>query len=68
MILTLGEIKAAIIFQIWRNSVSRRFTSFSIRVIAESGLLYTLTSIAVVCVSLKSSNGYTITTAIVCHL
>ncbi|KAF8347388.1 hypothetical protein F5887DRAFT_1281090 [Amanita rubescens] len=41
------KIEAAIILKIWRNSLSRRFSLFAIRVIAESGLLYTLTSIAV---------------------
>ncbi|KAF8338659.1 hypothetical protein F5887DRAFT_1077593 [Amanita rubescens] len=40
---------SAIIFQIWRNSISRRRTRFAVRVIAESGLLYTLTSIATCC-------------------
>ncbi|KAF8342389.1 hypothetical protein F5887DRAFT_356498 [Amanita rubescens] len=40
---------SAIILQIWRYSVSRRLTRFAIRVIAESGLLYTLINIATCC-------------------
>ena len=67
MILTLSEIKAAIILRIWRNSLSQRFARFSIRVIAESGLLYTLTSIPVLCTSFVSPNGFPIATAIVCY-
>ncbi len=67
MILIHSEIKAAIIFLIWRSSLSRRFR-LAIRIIAESGLLYTLTSIVAVCVvSRASSIGYPIASAIVCH-
>ncbi|KAF8341141.1 hypothetical protein F5887DRAFT_976910 [Amanita rubescens] len=40
---------SAIIWQIWRNSFSRRLTRFVVRVVAESGLLYTLVSIATCC-------------------
>ncbi len=68
MILIQSQIKAAIIFRIWRNSLSRRFARFAIRVIAESGLLYTLTSIAAFCTFLiNAPNGCAIATAIVCH-
>jgi hypothetical protein len=66
MILTQSEIKAAIIFRIWKNSLSRRL-HFSIRIIAESGSLYTLTSIAVFCMMFFGPNGYAIASAIVCH-
>ncbi|KAF8330641.1 hypothetical protein F5887DRAFT_1081488 [Amanita rubescens] len=47
---------SAIILKIWRNSFSRRLSHFAIRVIAESGLLYTLTSIAVFCASLRGAH------------
>ncbi len=65
MILIQCEIKAAITFRIWRNSLSRRFARFSIRVIAESGLLYTLTSIAAFCMVFPTSfSGYAIASAL----
>jgi hypothetical protein len=68
MILILREIKAAIIFQIWRNSISRRRARFAVRVIAESGLLYTLTSIATCCgVFFGSSHWLVLVIGIVCH-
>ena len=68
MILIQSEIIAAIAFRIWRNSLSRRFSRFAIRVIAESGLLYTLTSIANFCAVFPGSSlGFAIATAIVCH-
>jgi hypothetical protein len=62
---------AAIIVQICRKSSMARLrfgAIFAIRVIAESGLLYTLTSIAALCVIFaKYADGraMTITTAIV---
>ncbi|KAF8330642.1 hypothetical protein F5887DRAFT_999715 [Amanita rubescens] len=51
---------SAIIWQIWRNSLSRRLCRFAIpiRVIAESGLLYTLTSIATFCAVLLSPHEW----------
>jgi hypothetical protein len=53
---------------IWRNSLSQRISRFVIRVIAESGLLYTLTSIATFCmVFISPTIGSVITSAIVCH-
>ncbi|KAF8341129.1 hypothetical protein F5887DRAFT_1076558 [Amanita rubescens] len=55
---------SAITFRIWRHSLSRRFTHFAIRVIAESGLLYTLTSIAVLGTVSNLSNWFSITSAI----
>jgi hypothetical protein len=70
VILIQSEMKAAIIFQIWRNSLSRRFARFAIRVIAESGLLYTLASIPaffIVILGSPDGLGYTIASAIVCH-
>ena len=71
MKLIQSEIKAAITFRIQRNSLSRRFSRFVIRVIAESGLLYTLTSIATFCTVFPTSgwhnNGFSIASAIVCH-
>ena len=68
MTLIQSEIKAAITFRIWRNSLSRRFARFAIRVIAESGLLYTLTSIVAFCTMISDSlSGYAIASAIVCH-
>ena len=72
MILIQNEIKGAIIFRIWRTtSLSRRrprFARFSIRVIAESGLLYTITSIVVLCTMILNCNdGYAIASPIVCH-
>jgi hypothetical protein len=67
MILILKETEAAIILQILRNSFSRRF-HFAIRVIAESGLLYTLTSISTLsAVLLCPDNWFAITSAIVCR-
>ncbi|KAF8716627.1 hypothetical protein AX14_012251, partial [Amanita brunnescens Koide BX004] len=61
---------SAIIFRIWRNSLSRRFARSVIRVIAESGLLYTITSIATLAVvfpHITSSveHAYPVTCAIV---
>ncbi len=68
MILIQSQTKAAITFRIWRNSLSRRFARFAICVVAESGLLYTLTSIAAFCMLFPNSqSGYAIATAIVCH-
>ncbi|KAF8342398.1 hypothetical protein F5887DRAFT_1283775 [Amanita rubescens] len=58
---------SAIIFRIRRNSLSRRFSRFVIRVIAESGLLYTLTSIATFCTVFPAgghNNGFSIASAI----
>jgi len=57
---------SAITFLIWRNSLpGRKFARFAIRVIAESGLLYTLTSIASFCMVFPSSPvGYSIASAI----
>ena len=73
MILIQSEIKAAIIFRIWKNSLTRR-TRFAIRVIAESGVLYTLTSIAAFATNMfpntngsTSDNAYAMVSAIVCH-
>ncbi|KAF8325110.1 hypothetical protein F5887DRAFT_259817 [Amanita rubescens] len=54
---------SAIIFLICRNGFSRRFGP-TIHVIAESGLLYTLTSIATFCIMFIPSNGFPIVTAI----
>ena len=47
--------------------MSRRFARFAIRVIAESGLLYTLTSLAATfsMAFLSSGTGFTIASAIV---
>ncbi len=71
MILIQSDITtAAITFHIWRNcTLSRRLARFTIRVIAESGLLYTLTSIAAFVTMLlpSSLNGFVIASAIVCH-
>ena len=67
MILILREIKAAIILQIWRNSLSRRHTRFVVRVIADSGLLYTLTSIATCNAVYLSPHWLMLATIIVCH-
>ena len=62
------KLKAAITFRIWRNSLSRRFARFAIRVIAESGLLYTLSSIASLYMAISNStHGLSTVTAIVCH-
>ena len=62
------EIQVAITFRIWRSSLSRRFAHFIIRVITESGLLYTLTTIPALCLAFPyPSNGFGIATAIVCH-
>ncbi|KAF8333004.1 hypothetical protein F5887DRAFT_1080459 [Amanita rubescens] len=47
---------SAIILRIWRNSLSRRLARFAIRVIAESGLLYTLTSIVAFSMVFPTSN------------
>jgi hypothetical protein len=69
MILIQSElIKAAIILHIWRNCrLSRRLARFTIRVIAESGLLYTLTSVAAFGAVFISTEAFTIGSAIVCH-
>ena len=68
MMLTLSKIEAAIILKIWRNSFSRRLSWFVIRVVAESGLLYTLTTIATFCtLFLNHSTAFAVTSAIVCH-
>ena len=69
-ILILRKLEASIILQIWRNSFSPRLCRFAIpiRVIAESGLLYTLTSIATFCAVLLSPHEwFMVVTAIVCH-
>ena len=69
MILMRSEIKAAIILKIRRNSLSRRLSHFAIRVVAESGLLYTLASIASFFTSLLDIYflAFTVTNAIVCY-
>ena len=68
MMLIPRKIAVGIILQIWRNSFSRRLTRFAIRVIAESGLLYTLTSIATCCaVFLSPDHWFVIAIGIVCH-
>ncbi len=68
MILILSKIEAAIILKILRNSFSRRFFRFAIRVIAESGLLYTFTTIATFCILLLNRDiGFAVTSAVVCH-
>ena len=70
MILIRSKIEAAIILKIWRNTLSRRLCRFAIRVIAESGLLYTLTIIAVFCTQFSTAESafyFQITNAIVCH-
>ncbi|KAF8343635.1 hypothetical protein F5887DRAFT_1075734 [Amanita rubescens] len=65
IIINIFATSAIITFRIWKNSLSRRFARFVIRVIAESGLLYTLTSIANFCtVIINSYNGVFITSAI----
>jgi hypothetical protein len=65
-----SDIEAAIILQIWRITClpqARRRLRFTIRVIAESGLLYTLTSIATFCAELLPNQApFVITSAIVC--
>ncbi|KAF8330666.1 hypothetical protein F5887DRAFT_999837 [Amanita rubescens] len=40
---------SAIVVKIWRNTVSRHLCRFTIRVVAESGLLYTITTIVTFC-------------------
>ena len=68
VILILGKIEAAIILKIRKNSLSRSFSRFAIRLIAESGLLYTLTSIAAFFTLLLSPTDMLIlTSAIVCY-
>ncbi len=72
MILIRSKIEAAIILKIRRNFFLSRRLYFAIRVIAESGLLYTITSIAVFFALLLGTNGtntaiYSITRAIVCY-
>ena len=63
----LRTIEAAILFKIWKNP-SPPFSRFTIRVMTESGLLYALTSIAVVgVVFLNVPGAYPITNAIVCY-
>ena len=67
----LMQSEAAIIFRIWRNTLSRSFCRFAIRVVAESGLLYTLTKIVTFSTTVgespEFSNAYTIASNIVCH-
>ena len=67
----LIQSEAAIIFRIWQNSLSRCFCRFAIRVVAESGLLYTLTKIVTYGTSVGKSpefdNGFNIASNIVCH-
>jgi len=58
MILTQSEIKVAITFRIWRNSLSRHLACFAICVIAELGLLYTLTSITLLSMLLPQGSHY----------
>ncbi len=68
VILILGKIEAAIILQIRKNSLSRSFARFAIRIIAESGLLYTLTSIAAFFTLLFSPTDILLlASAIVCY-
>ncbi|KAF8330670.1 hypothetical protein F5887DRAFT_78613 [Amanita rubescens] len=57
---------SAITFYIWRHCrLSRRLARFAIRVIAESGLLYTLTSIAAFCSLFPNfPGGFSIASAI----
>ncbi|KAF8345624.1 hypothetical protein F5887DRAFT_1074347 [Amanita rubescens] len=56
---------SAIVFRIWRNTLSRRFARCAIRFIAESCLLYALTSIAAFSTMfLSSPNGHVIATTI----
>jgi hypothetical protein len=54
--------------QIWRNSLSLQRFRFTIRVIVESGLLYTITSIVTFCLELMPSDegALAIASAIVC--
>ncbi len=66
MILILSNIEAAIIVKIWRNTLSRHLCRFAIRVVAESGLLYTVTSIVTFCMLfLNVPGGFMIATTIV---
>jgi hypothetical protein len=68
IILIPSKIEAAIILKIWKKSFPRSLSRLSIRVIAESGLLYTLTSIAAFCALLLSpDSGFLIANAIVCY-
>ncbi|KAF8342392.1 hypothetical protein F5887DRAFT_1076188 [Amanita rubescens] len=56
---------SAIILKIWRNSFSRRLSQFAIRIITESGLLYTFTTIATFCVLfLNHDTAFVVTSAI----
>ncbi|KAF8330665.1 hypothetical protein F5887DRAFT_78468 [Amanita rubescens] len=55
---------SAIVVKIWRNTVSRHLCRFTIRVVAESGLLYTITSIVTFCMLLLPVPGFLIATAI----
>ena len=66
-ILISSKIEVAIILKIWRKSFPQSLTRFSIRIIAESGLLYTLTSITAFCTLLSSPDtAFLIASAIVC--
>lgn len=70
MILIQSESEAAIIHRIWRDSSSRRFAHSVIHVIAELGLLYTLTSFATfwtMVIHDSSKDAYVIASAIVCY-
>ena len=68
MILILNKIEAAIILRICRNAISRPLACFAIRVITESGLLYTLMTMATFCAMIVSpDSGLWITHAIVCR-
>jgi hypothetical protein len=61
-------MEAAIMLKIWRNHLSPRLCHFAIRVIAESGLLYTLTSIAALFALLLGTNmAFSVTNSIVCY-
>ncbi|KAF8341125.1 hypothetical protein F5887DRAFT_385332 [Amanita rubescens] len=55
---------SAIVVKIWRNTLSRHLCRFTIRVVAESGLLYAITSIATFCMMFLPVPGFMIATAI----
>ena len=65
-ILILSKFEAAIIVKIWRNTLSRHLCRFTIRVVAESGLLYAISSIVTFCmVFLPTPGSIMIASAIV---
>ncbi len=69
IILIPSKLEAAIILKIWKKSFPRSLSRYSIRIIAESGLLYTLASIAAFCALLLSPDAaFLIANAIVCYL